>query len=151
MVRWCLEPSASDAGPMGQRGASVPSPAGAETAARTALPATLDELEIGEDPAAVAVEHRAAGQVQRRDLPLSGLAVTTYTPAGEAVRSQAWTEGDVLVVTSEQRVTLPGGPAVVVTTVQRHSVLPDGRLQVETTRTSAGRSTATRAIYVRVP
>ena len=124
---------------------------GAESAPRTALPASVEELAIAEDPAAVALERRAAGQVERRELPLSGLVVTTSSPSGEAVQSQAHKDGEVLVVTSEQTVTLPGGGAVTVTTVQRHTVLPDGRLQVETTRTSGGRTRASRALYVRLP
>ena len=89
--------------------------------------------------------------MQRRDLPLSGLVVTTSSPSGEAVQSRASKDGEVLVVTTEQAVTLPGGGAVTVTTVQRHTVLPDGRVQVETTRTSGGRTSSSRAVYVRVP
>ena len=77
--------------------------------------------------------------------------VTTSSPSGEAVQSRAYKDGEVLVVTSEQTVTLPGGGAVTVTTVQCHTVLPDGRLQVETTRTGGGRTNTSRALYVRVP
>lgn len=149
--RWRLEPAASDAGLMGTRGLSVPSAVGAESAPRTTVPPAVEELEIAEDPAAVALERRAAGQVERRELPLSGLVVTTSSPSVEAVQSRASKDGEVLVVTTEQAVTLPGGGAVTVTTVQRHTVLPDGRLQVETTRTSGGRTRASRALYVRLP
>ena len=149
--RWRLEPAASDAGLMGARGMSVPSAVGTESAPRTALLASVEELAIAEDPATVALQRRAVGQVERRELPLSGLVVTTSSPSGEAVQSRASKDGEGLVVTTEQAVTLPGGGAVTVTTVQRHTVLPDGRLQVETTRTSGGRTSSSRAIYVRVP
>lgn len=144
--RWRLEAAASDVGLMGTRGASVPSAAGAESAPRTALPASVEELAIAEDPAAVALERRAAGQVERRELPLSGLVVTTSSPSGEAVQSRASKDGEGLVVTTEQAVTLPGGEKVTVTTEQRHTVLPDGRLEVNTTRTSGGRTRASRAV-----
>jgi hypothetical protein len=148
---WRLEPDRSAAGLMGRRGASVPSPVGAHTVAGTPPAAVLEELRIAEDAESVALERRAAGQVQQLTLPLSGLAVTSYTAAGEPVTSQARRDGGSLVVTSEQRVRLPGRAEVVVETIQRHTLLADGRLQVETSRSSGGRSATTRATYVRVP
>jgi hypothetical protein len=59
-------------------------------------------------------------------------------------------DGAELVVTREQTLRLPGGSEVVIETVERHQLLPDSTLRVETTSRSGALVETHRTIYRRV-
>jgi hypothetical protein len=117
---------------MGAGGDAVASPIGAERLPRLARTPRLRELVIDERLDGVEIDRRE-GVSGRLSLPLTGLAVTTRDASGTQVTARALRDGVVLVIRREHEVRLPGGGEVVVEVEERHELLADGSLSVQTT------------------
>jgi len=133
---------------MGRRAQAVTSPLDLE-GGRGVPPPVARELRIVELIGRVEVT-RPEDSGRTWSLPLTGLATPVLDRTGQAVSARAVREGATLVLRTEQRRRLPGGPEVTLETEERHVLLADGSLQVTTTARS-GRVTQTRQlIYQRV-
>jgi hypothetical protein len=127
---------------------AVASPMGAEQQPRIARDGPVRELVIEEQVDAVALERGGSGGA-RWSLPLSGVTVTARDAGGNAVQAQAAREGAVVIVRSAHPVRLPGGSEVIVHVEERHELLADGTLRVETTAKAGASIQTHRAIYRR--
>ena len=140
--RWIAEDTRMNPG-----GEAVPSAIGAERLPRISRQPRSRELAIEEQTDVVQLETSGA---TRPSLPLSGLAVTTKDAAGSVITVRALRDGAALVVTREQAVKLPGGTEVLIEIEERHELLPDGTLRVETTSKAGALAETHRAVYRRV-
>ena len=133
---------------MGAGQDAVASPTDLRSSGRIAT-APVREVVIAEGFGSVEVtrsEH--AGRVWA--LPLTGVAVQVTDRDGHLVRARAVREGDALVLRTERRVRLPGGPEVIVETEERHVLRADGSLQVTNTARHGDVTQTRQLIYRRV-
>ncbi len=86
----------------------------------------------------------------RWSLPLSGVRVRVADGDVTGVEARAFREGPVLVVRSAQQVRLPGGESVLVEVEERHVLLADGTLRVETVSRAGARTQSHQTLYRRV-
>ena len=105
------------------------------------------DLTVEEQTDAVQVDRPG---VTRLSLPLSGVAVTTKDSAGNVITARALRDGAALVVRREQTLKLPGGSEVLIDIEERHELLPDGTLRVDTTSKAGALVETHRAVYRRV-
>ncbi len=101
------------------------------TEGRRAVPPAIRELVIDETDTVVTLQRQETGGIVRSALPLSGTMISTVE-AGQIVEESARREtSSVLLIRRTYSVALPGGPTVRVSREDRHTVLPDGTMRVE--------------------
>jgi hypothetical protein len=114
----------------------------------TRLAATTGELVLTQTSQTVELSRSDEGETWT--LPLTGVRVQTVDRSGRGVTARATDEAGTLVVRTERRVRLPGGPEVLVETTERHVLRADGALEVTSEARSGGVVRMRQVIYERV-
>ena len=133
---------------MGPRGASMASALGTE--AMVARPAAAREIVIVDRGDTIELEVPGGAEAMRWTLPVNAAATSVSDAQGKTMRAQAVRDGTALVIRREHQVSLPGGGEVTVEIEERHELLADSTLRVQTTSKAGAQQQVHVATYRRV-